>query len=174
MYITIFMFMLLLINIMFTIMIHPLTSTLLIIIQTIIICIIMSSNLYSFWFSYILFMIFLGGMLVLFIYLTSLASNEMFFLPMKTMMIMTLMLIISTMMMNKMNYMKYNMNIKNDYLMSSIIMNMSTEMPMNITQLYNMPNMNLTILTIMYLLITLIIIVKITQIYEGPLRQLMN
>lgn len=31
-----------------------------------------------FWFSYILFLVFLGGVLVLFIYITSLASNEKF------------------------------------------------------------------------------------------------
>ncbi|MGL5470365.1 MAG: NADH-quinone oxidoreductase subunit J [Shewanella sp.] len=31
-----------------------------------------------FWFSYILFLVFLGGVLVLFIYMTSLASNEKF------------------------------------------------------------------------------------------------
>jgi NADH-ubiquinone oxidoreductase chain 6 len=32
----------------------------------------------NFWFSYILFLVFLGGVLVLFIYITRLASNEKF------------------------------------------------------------------------------------------------
>lgn len=32
----------------------------------------------SYWFSYILVLVFLGGVLVLFLYMTSLASNEKF------------------------------------------------------------------------------------------------
>lgn len=32
----------------------------------------------NFWFSYVLFLVFLGGVLVLFIYITRLASNEKF------------------------------------------------------------------------------------------------
>nr|QYK91445.1 NADH dehydrogenase subunit 6 [Tarbinskiellus portentosus]UBU97852.1 NADH dehydrogenase subunit 6 [Tarbinskiellus sp.]DAZ85812.1 TPA_asm: NADH dehydrogenase subunit 6 [Tarbinskiellus portentosus] len=169
MFMTLLMMFMLIINIVFSTMTHPLAITLLIIMQTMIICTITGSMSYSFWFSYILFMIFLGGMLVLFIYITSLASNEMFQLPIKTMMTslaMTSMVMLLTIPL--LPLMTNNMN-KMDTLMMTF-MNTSIE-PNNLNQLYNYPNMNLTILTISYLLFTLIIIVKITSIQEGPLRQ---
>nr|YP_010145954.1 NADH dehydrogenase subunit 6 [Gryllus lineaticeps]QQO79793.1 NADH dehydrogenase subunit 6 [Gryllus lineaticeps] len=170
MYLLMFTMMMLMINSFFIMMNHPLAITLLIIIQTLMICIMTGSISYSFWFSYILFLIFLGGMLVLFIYITSLASNEMFQLPMKTMitnfMISTTIILITINMYNHM--MSFHLY-KNDSFMNKII-NITMENN-NLNQLYNYPNFILTIITITYLLITLIIIVKITSFQEGPLRQ---
>jgi len=57
---------------------HPLAMGLILLIQTIFICLLRGLLIKSFWFSYILFLIFIGGILVLFIYVTSLASNEIF------------------------------------------------------------------------------------------------
>merc|ERR1739838_23170 len=62
----------------FTRLVHPLAIGLALLFQTILICCTTGLSNLSFWFSYILFLIFLGGILVLFIYVTSLASNEMF------------------------------------------------------------------------------------------------
>uniref|UniRef100_UPI0030DF3AB4 NADH dehydrogenase subunit 6 n=1 Tax=Duolandrevus obsidianus TaxID=2715842 RepID=UPI0030DF3AB4 len=161
----------LIINLTFTSMYHPLAITLLIILQTVLIALMMGPISYSFWFSYILFLIFLGGMLVLFIYITSLASNEMFYIPMKMILpfitFIPIMLIITFLM----NYTVMNPLIKQESI-NTMTLNLSTESYKNLSQLYNYPNMNLTILTIMYLLFTLIVIVKITQIQEGPLRQM--
>nr|QNV11699.1 NADH dehydrogenase subunit 6 [Rhamphomyia barbata] len=64
---------------------HPLAMGLMLLMQTFLICLITGLMTKSFWFSYILFLIFLGGMLVLFIYVTSLASNEMFSMSMNLM-----------------------------------------------------------------------------------------
>nr|UBU97813.1 NADH dehydrogenase subunit 6 [Teleogryllus occipitalis] len=156
------------INMTFIMMNHPLAITMLIIMQTIMICLTTGSISYSFWFSYILFMIFLGGMLVLFIYITSLASNEMFQLPTKTMLIfMTLIPMLMMMLLNYNNHLLLNLS-KNESFMNNSI-NLSLESN-NLNQLYNHPNFSLTIMTIIYLLITLIIIVKITSFQEGPLR----
>lgn len=124
---------------------------------------------YSYWFSYILFIIFLGGILVLFIYITRLASNEIFQLPIKTIIIS----IISVTTCISITYLYYNHLTtfhlhKNDSLTNKFI-NFSIENN-NLNQLYNHPNFLLTIITIIYLLITLIIIVKITSFQEGPLR----
>uniref|UniRef100_A0AAU6MWZ7 NADH-ubiquinone oxidoreductase chain 6 n=1 Tax=Xenogryllus lamottei TaxID=3120008 RepID=A0AAU6MWZ7_9ORTH len=171
--ITITMTIILTLNIMFLITTHPLASTILIIMQTLLICTMTGPLSYSFWFSYILFMIFLGGMLVLFIYITSLASNEMFNIPTKTTLIITILSITMMMLLNNINIMNYN-NYKNDMLHNFLTPHSSSELPMNLIQLYNMPTSILTIITIIYLLITLIIMVKITQIKEGPLRQSMN
>nr|UBU97865.1 NADH dehydrogenase subunit 6 [Gryllus bimaculatus] len=162
------MFMLM-INTLFIMMSHPLAITLLIIIQTMMICITTGSISYSFWFSYILFLIFLGGMLVLFIYITSLASNEMFQLPVKTMIINFMMSITIILTMSYMfNHMLSFHMYMNDSFTNKII-NITMENN-NLNQLYNYPNFIMTIITIMYLLITLIIIVKITSFQEGPLR----
>nr|QOL00670.1 NADH dehydrogenase subunit 6 [Loxoblemmus doenitzi] len=155
-------------NMLFSMMIHPLSLTLLIIIQTLMICLISGPISYSFWFSYILFMVFLGGMLVLFIYITSIASNEMFLLPSKTILYLMMILIMLSMMMMKLNYMLINQNNKNDSMFTNL--NMFQE-PVNLNQLYNQPNFSVTILSISYLLFTLIVIVKITEIQEGPLRK---
>merc|ERR1712221_33590 len=65
-------------SLFFTRLSHPLAIGLALLSQTILICLITGLSSSSFWFSYILFLIFLGGMLVLFIYVTSLASNEIF------------------------------------------------------------------------------------------------
>nr|QGQ61703.1 NADH dehydrogenase subunit 6 [Pseudolebinthus sp. 1 RN-2019] len=172
--INILMIIMITLNTLFLLMTHPLASTLLIILQTINICMMLGPLFYSFWFSYILFMIFLGGMLVLFIYITSLASNEMFHLPNKSMLITLMISIIMLIMLYSTKHNQFNYNMKNDQLNSSFIMIISTENPTNLYQLYNIPNVNLTLLTIMYLLITLIILVKMTQIQEGPLRQMNN
>uniref|UniRef100_A0AAU6MX75 NADH-ubiquinone oxidoreductase chain 6 n=1 Tax=Xenogryllus maniema TaxID=3120009 RepID=A0AAU6MX75_9ORTH len=160
-------------NITFMLTTHPLTSTILIIMQTLLICTLTGPLSYSFWFSYILFMIFLGGMLVLFIYITSLASNEMFNIPIKTTLTTMMLSMILLLSMTTINFMNHN-NVKNDIMFNFLTPHNSTELPMNLIQLYNMPTSILTILTIIYLLITLIIMVKITQIQEGPLRQSMN
>jgi len=52
------------------------------------ICLIRGTIYRRFWFSYILFIIIIGGILVLFIYITRLASNEIFSPSNKILMIM--------------------------------------------------------------------------------------
>jgi len=57
---------------------HPIAIGPILLIQTVIVCLIRGTTFKSFWFSYILFIIIIGGILVLFIYITRLASNETF------------------------------------------------------------------------------------------------
>nr|YP_010506495.1 NADH dehydrogenase subunit 6 [Syritta pipiens]QUE27790.1 NADH dehydrogenase subunit 6 [Syritta pipiens]UXF58187.1 NADH dehydrogenase subunit 6 [Syritta pipiens] len=152
---------------------HPITMGLLLLIQTVLICCITGLMTKSFWFSYILFLIFVGGMLVLFIYMTSLASNEMFSISMKmtTISIITfIMLFFIILFMDKMIMMFNSMNNE----MNSII-NLNSyiqENTLNLNKLYNYPNNMITILLINYLLITLIATVKITKLFHGPLRSM--
>nr|YP_009526705.1 NADH dehydrogenase subunit 6 [Cacoplistes rogenhoferi]AXY63908.1 NADH dehydrogenase subunit 6 [Cacoplistes rogenhoferi] len=157
------------INTILLFMMHPLSFTILIILQTIFLSLTLSKSSYSSWFSYILFLIFLGGMLVLFIYMTSLASNEMFLMPKKSLLTPIMMTMLFMMFYSYIHHMSTTQLMTQDSLMKSIIYN--TEMPHNLTQLYNLPSMNITIMMISYLLITLIVIVKITEIHQGPLRQ---
>nr|YP_010596275.1 NADH dehydrogenase subunit 6 [Taxigramma karakulensis]WAJ60520.1 NADH dehydrogenase subunit 6 [Taxigramma karakulensis] len=170
----ILMFLLIMFNFIFMNMKHPLAMGLILLIQTTLICLLSGLISKSFWFSYILFLIFLGGMLVLFIYVTSLASNEMFSFSMKLTINSIMFLLISSMilMILDKNILIQFMNIE----MKSMI-NMSsfiTENSLSLNKLYNYPTNLLTILLMNYLLITLITIVKITKLSEGPLRPMSN
>nr|QXG15697.1 NADH dehydrogenase subunit 6 [Sarcophaga depressifrons] len=170
----ILMTLLLIFSFIFFNMKHPLAMGLTLLIQTTLIC--LSSGLMNktFWFSYILFLVFLGGMLVLFIYVTSLASNEMFSFSIK-LMIMTisvfLMSISVMIIMDKNILTQYtNMEIKSIFDLNSYIM----ENSMSLMKLYNYPTNLLTIMLMNYLLITLIAVVKITKLFKGPLRPMFN
>nr|YP_009763112.1 NADH dehydrogenase subunit 6 [Myrmeleon formicarius]QIR63624.1 NADH dehydrogenase subunit 6 [Myrmeleon formicarius] len=149
---------------------HPLAMGLTLLIQTIIISLISGLFTFSYWFAYVLFLIMLGGMLVLFIYVTSLASNELFSFSMKNLFIsmITFVILISGWMIidssmiisNSMEMIEFSPN-----------NNLFTENELSLIKLYNNPSMNITILMINYLLLTLVVVVKITNINYGPLRQ---
>nr|YP_009233456.1 NADH dehydrogenase subunit 6 [Engaewa subcoerulea]AMB27349.1 NADH dehydrogenase subunit 6 [Engaewa subcoerulea] len=66
------------ISLLFTRMTHPLSMGVALLTQTLLVCISTGASNSCFWFSYILFLIFMGAMLILFIYVASLASNESF------------------------------------------------------------------------------------------------
>nr|YP_007025991.1 NADH dehydrogenase subunit 6 [Chrysopa pallens]AFL65895.1 NADH dehydrogenase subunit 6 [Chrysopa pallens] len=147
---------------------HPLAMGLNLLIQTIFISLLCGFMSFTYWFSYVLFLIMLGGMLVLFLYVTSLASNELFSF---NMLYMLMMLIISTFLSiilifnDKFMWLMSNIETINFNLISNL------ENENNLIKLYNNPTMNLTMLMIIYLFLTLIIVVKITNINYGPLRQ---
>nr|YP_010586931.1 NADH dehydrogenase subunit 6 [Agria mihalyii]UZZ45796.1 NADH dehydrogenase subunit 6 [Agria mihalyii] len=153
---------------------HPLAMGLTLLIQTTLICMMSGLMTKTFWFSYILFLVFLGGMLVLFIYVTSLASNEMFTLSIK-LMIISLMIFFTSMIilyfLDKTMLLQYsNLEIKSTFNMNSYLM----ETSLSLNKLYNHPTNLLTILLMNYLLITLIAVVKITKLFKGPLRPMLN
>nr|QLY89786.1 NADH dehydrogenase subunit 6 [Empis tessellata] len=154
---------------------HPLAMGLMLLIQTVFICLITGLLTKTFWFSYILFLIFLGGMLVLFIYVTSLASNEMFSLSLNLMMLMIIMLLTMMIMLITMDKMSTISMLMNNEM--SEIFNMNSFMNeniLNLNKMYNFPTNMLTLLLINYLLLSLIAIVKITNVFYGPLRLMNN
>nr|YP_010730142.1 NADH dehydrogenase subunit 6 [Protohermes motuoensis]WEG22775.1 NADH dehydrogenase subunit 6 [Protohermes motuoensis] len=149
---------------------HPLAMGLILLLQTMMICLTSGIMIQTFWFSYILFLIMLGGMLILFIYMTSLASNELFSISMKTTFInlllsSLLMLIFFT---DSFSWISNWTNMDMNTMSNNLFF---TENSSELMKLYNFPTMNLTLLLINYLFLTLIIIVKITNIFLGPLRQ---
>nr|QPJ78640.1 NADH dehydrogenase subunit 6 [Mansonia uniformis] len=149
---------------------HPLAMGLMLLMQTLLNCITLGLFMKTFWFSYILFLVFLGGMLVLFIYVTSLSSNEMFSISFKLIFI-SLMTIISTMFMllffdKSMIEFFFENNDMN--LLSSF--SFMQENTYSLNKLYNFPTNLITILLINYLFLTLLVTVKITKKKFGPLR----
>nr|YP_009268478.1 NADH dehydrogenase subunit 6 [Biston thibetaria]AID67373.1 NADH dehydrogenase subunit 6 [Biston thibetaria]AIE11781.1 NADH dehydrogenase subunit 6 [Biston thibetaria]ANW36824.1 NADH dehydrogenase subunit 6 [Biston thibetaria] len=167
--------MMLMLSIMMIFLNHPLSIGLLILIQTLMMCLLSGMLIKTYWFSYILFLTFLGGLLVLFIYVSSIASNELFKLNinMKTLMIMLFTMI---MMMQMYMYMYENlnwMNLSNNISNTNNMMNLSffnNENKINLNKLYNNHTYMMMSMLVIYLFISLVSIVKITNIFYGPLR----
>nr|UEE94332.1 NADH dehydrogenase subunit 6 [Cucujus costatus] len=150
--------------IMFLFLNHPLSFGVILLIQTILIAMISGSISSNFWYSYILFLIMVGGMLVLFIYMTSIASNEKFKFSSKLFFLMNLTIPIFMLMMMD-NFFLNSPNSK-EY-MNIEILNFSFSM----NKYMNWPTNMIYFIIIIYLFITLIAVVKITNINYGPLRQ---
>nr|ADW83158.1 NADH dehydrogenase subunit 6 [Boreus elegans] len=160
------------INMIFIQMNHPLSMGLILLIQTLLICLISGILTKTFWFSYILFLIFLGGMLVLFIYMTSLASNEIFSFSMNNMTTSIMIIYITLMFLMLLDPFYWNTyfnNLDKLNMLNNFIMNNNMIM---LTKIYNPPTSFITLLLANYLFLTLIIVVKITNIFYGPLRQM--
>ena len=161
------------ISILFTTILHPLAIGLRLLVQTILICCSTGLINVSFWFSYILFLIFLGGILVLFIYITSLASNEIFspsisiitFILIRMPIILLLIIITDNTILTQLNYFKIPIVFKELPYISDLSL---------VSIIYNSTNLNLTIFIVFYLFLTLIVVVKITNIFFGPLRLSIN
>nr|WHL55140.1 NADH dehydrogenase subunit 6 [Amitermes sp.]WNL54313.1 NADH dehydrogenase subunit 6 [Amitermes sp. 'mifer'] len=148
-------------SLMFTQMKHPMAMGLMLLIQTTMVCLISGTMYSSFWFSYILFMIMIGGMLVLFMYMTSLASNEMFSPSNKMLMVTLMMLPILMYMMPSVTNNK-EMNMHNTM--------MENEILTTTTVMYNQMMGTMTTLLVLYMLLTLIVVVNIINVSKGPLR----
>nr|QUL58873.1 NADH dehydrogenase subunit 6 [Musca vitripennis] len=153
---------------------HPLAMGLTLLIQTVLVSMLSGLMTKTFWFSYILFLVFLGGMLVLFIYVTSLASNEMFSFSSKLLISSVsifFIAILSLYFIDKSILLQYtNLEIQSISNLNSYLM----ENSLSLNKLYNYPTNLLTILLMNYLLITLIAVVKITNLFKGPLRPMFN
>nr|YP_010536439.1 NADH dehydrogenase subunit 6 [Chaetocnema confinis]UYC28917.1 NADH dehydrogenase subunit 6 [Chaetocnema confinis] len=135
---------------------HPLSSGLTLMLQTIMISIMTGKMSMNFWFSYILFIIMIGGMMVLFIYMTSIASNEKF----------------------KINPLMFII------LLITLIMTFFTEFPIIETMNFSTyqfkfmfkkyldyPHLMITLFMMTYLFICLILVIKMTNNKQGALRQ---
>nr|YP_010309740.1 NADH dehydrogenase subunit 6 [Epicauta tenella]UMR54857.1 NADH dehydrogenase subunit 6 [Epicauta tenella] len=150
-------------SILFMFLSHPLSLGLTLIIQTTIISLLTGNLCFNFWFSYILFLIMIGGMLILFIYMTSIASNEKFTFNLKLFILM----ILGTFSLTIMFFIIPNL----DTMINNDMINFNTN-TLNFSMIkytYIPMNMILTFM-IIYLFITLIAIVKIVNTKFGPLR----
>nr|YP_010835947.1 NADH dehydrogenase subunit 6 [Scopura montana]WGC89466.1 NADH dehydrogenase subunit 6 [Scopura montana] len=158
-------------SMIFTQMTHPLAMGLMLLLQTLIICLMTGLMTQTFWFSYILFLVFLGGLLVLFIYVTSLASNEMFIVSTK-MTILTLIPLLTLLLIYLfMDPLTYLMNMfNNDMLTINYSLGYPEESILSLMKLYNQPTQLITLMLVLYLFLTLIAVVTITSIFQGPLR----
>ena len=134
---------------------------LILLIQTIMVCLIRGTIYRSFWFSYILFIIIIGGILVLFIYMTRLASNEIFSPSNKILMASSITLPILIYIIPALT------NNKDINIHDTIIEN---EITTTTTVIYNQIIGTITTILVIYILLTLIVVVNIINVSKGPLR----
>nr|AXS65172.1 NADH dehydrogenase subunit 6 [Coleoptera sp. 11 KM-2017] len=150
-------------TLMFIFLTHPISMGSLLLMQTILVSLLIGNLNINFWFSYILFLILIGGMMVLFLYMTSIASNETFkknfllFLPLLLFLIYPLVINNQTM--------NFYINNQECYLFSN-----NTEFQQILTKFINLPYQMVFMFMVIYLLLTLIAVVNITGIQQGPLR----
>ena len=142
-------------------------------IQTLTVCILINSNHERSWFSFILFLVFLGGILILFIYVTSVASNEKFKISLSLFLlfILTVVIIYLTNIFYN-DLFTYLINLIHTLDLSIWSIKNQNEASKSIFKLFNYPSNLITILLIYYLLFSLIVIVKITNFNKGPLRSI--
>lgn len=137
-------------NIIFLSANHPLIIGLILLAQTITIALFTGLTLSSFWFSYILILVFLGGILILFIYVASIASNEKFS---KYSLIPSLILSLV-----------FTLAIRRIFFPSIISVKLSeNEIRPSFIWMYSWPLIILLRFLIIYLFIVLVAIVKITK-----------
>nr|ALO76945.1 NADH deshydrogenase subunit 6 [Oxytelus sp. OXY01] len=149
-------------SIMFIFMKHPISLGMILLFQTIMTALLMNSLLMNAWFSYIMLLVMIGGLLILFIYMTSLVSNEKFkFNPLILMMNFIYFILMSMLYFTE----KFNL---------TMVINTNPMLIYNLPMNFNkflMSNTMIMLMMIIYLLIVMIAVVKISNFKSGPLRQ---
>jgi len=112
-----------------------------------------------------------GGVLILFTYITRIASNETFYLSKNLIIISiiiisiyTIIIFIDTNIISQLFKIRDSINI-------NYIINFIRDNNLILNKIYNKPRNTISLILINYLFLTLIIVVKITNINYGPLRQ---
>nr|YP_010693567.1 NADH dehydrogenase subunit 6 [Scolytoplatypus skyliuae]WCB99758.1 NADH dehydrogenase subunit 6 [Scolytoplatypus skyliuae] len=145
---------------------HPLTIGVILLINTILISLISGMFYLNFWFSYILFLIMISGLLIMFIYMTSVASNEKFTINKYSLLMILFLscLMVTSTISDKFFYTMKPMN-TNTMMLNEFIKNT------HMSKFFTSPNMSLLLFLMIYLLLTLMMVAKITDKKMGPLRQ---
>nr|AAC47691.1 NADH dehydrogenase 6 [Limulus polyphemus] len=139
-------------SVLFLISYHPIMMIMNLILTTILVSLMTTLLMKTSWFSYTLFLIMVGGMLVVFIYIASLAPNESFKMLTKIplLIILSMPLLFTTI---------------------SFKTSIYPEMyKISISKIFSNLPMLTTLFLVTFLLITLIAVVKITKISQGPIR----
>nr|YP_011036755.1 NADH dehydrogenase subunit 6 [Arrugada affinis]WRK21424.1 NADH dehydrogenase subunit 6 [Arrugada affinis] len=136
----------------------PMSLGIALLIQTTISTILLSKMMDSSWISMIMFLMLVGGLLILFMYMSSIASNEKF-KPSAKMLLITIIIMMPTM---------------DEVLMNAMAddkAQISTQLEtISFTKMYNKKTLSFTLMMFNYLMLTMIVITSIIKIYSGPLR----
>nr|YP_010757462.1 NADH dehydrogenase subunit 6 [Zahniserius cylindricus]WEU77805.1 NADH dehydrogenase subunit 6 [Zahniserius cylindricus] len=136
----------------------PMSMGVFLLAQTMVSSILITKMLTTSWISMIFFLMFIGGLMILFMYMSSIASNEKFKTSYKIIILMMILIMMPT-----------------EELLSEIQMNefllmfMKSE-TMSINKIYNKKTFSITLFMFMYMLLTMISITSIIKVFKGPLR----
>nr|YP_010502924.1 NADH dehydrogenase subunit 6 [Nephotettix virescens]UXD78701.1 NADH dehydrogenase subunit 6 [Nephotettix virescens] len=136
----------------------PMSMGVLLMIQTIFSTLILAKIMDSSWMPMIVFLMFIGGLLILFMYMSSIASNEKFTSNINIFMLFMMIMILPI-----------------EELMTEVQMENSMTMfiskeSISMMKIYNKKTLLVTVLMFMYMYLTMIAVTKVIKIYKGPLR----
>nr|YP_010582880.1 NADH dehydrogenase subunit 6 [Uzeldikra longiprocessa]UGN61300.1 NADH dehydrogenase subunit 6 [Uzeldikra longiprocessa] len=137
---------------------NPMSMGMLLIMQTMFMIMFINTISNTSWFMMITFMMMIGGLLILFMYMSSIASNEKFKMKLNLTMILMLMLI------------WWDDKLINNQISETMNLMIINEESMALTKLYNKKSMMITMMLVLYLLLTMISVSKMVKHYKGPLR----
>nr|WQB38566.1 NADH dehydrogenase subunit 6 [Acanalonia sp.] len=144
---------------------HPISMGTMLMSQTIMACSIMMVSHTNPWYSYILFITIIGGLMVMFMYMSSIASNEKFKFNTNKLvfMMLTLMVIFIIAMKDPTitDLQKIKENKMNTY---------ETEELKTLSKFFNSKKMILTILMMLILFTVMVTVTNISSTFEGPLK----
>nr|AGN73956.1 NADH dehydrogenase subunit 6 [Pterocomma pilosum]AGW80610.1 NADH dehydrogenase subunit 6 [Pterocomma pilosum] len=151
--------------IMLTMMKSPLSSNLIILIQTMTLTMMINLINKTAWISFMIFILYIGGLMIIFLYISSIAFNELNINKNYKNMIFKLMLIIMMINFFKNSFNMENLNYENKFMY---------EDNFYFLNMFMLPN-NLMIYMIMIILFfMLILIIWLLKINKGPIRQKNN
>nr|QBG38592.1 NADH dehydrogenase subunit 6 [Acropyga donisthorpei] len=127
----------------------------------------------NFLYSIILFLIMISGLLIIFLYFSSLISNEQMNFKINKLLFFNLILniIIFYILNSIFNFLPFSMK-KFNFSEITLIYKFNEMNYQNILNLYEYPYSNLTIISMLYLLISLFMIIKICSIKSSTLRKI--
>nr|AZZ89112.1 NADH dehydrogenase subunit 6 [Magadhaideus sp. n. SX-2018] len=152
-------------SIIIVMMRHPLSLGLMLMIQTTMMCVYSSMIMSTSWFGYILFITIIGGLMIMFMYMSSIASNEKFKTSKILIPMMILTTIILTMTIQDPSMEEFN-KIKEIKLFT-----LNSEEMLSTSKFLMDYKSNLTILIMMILLLTMVAVTNISNTFEGPLKK---
>ena len=154
-------------RIVFSNIAQPLRIGVILLIQTFLVALLRGTVLFRYWFSYILMLVFLGAILILFIYVSSLAPNQQFKIPGPAILI-----VISLIFLSFITFLFDPLATNTSYTKIRSFSNISVLIrPTWILRIiYDNRCYLVTSLIILYLFLTLVVVVKVVCPFFGPLR----
>lgn len=150
---------------------HPITLIIFLLFYTSITCLIISIWKDNFIFSIIIFLIIIRGLLIIFLYFSSLISNEQFKFSINLFSIVIIILNIIILLYLSPLFLS-NLSSSLQPIETKPLSNINQSLFNNIIKIYLYPYNNLTIICILFLLISLFLIIKICSIKSSSLRKI--
>nr|YP_009946944.1 NADH dehydrogenase subunit 6 [Macrostemum floridum]QOH91262.1 NADH dehydrogenase subunit 6 [Macrostemum floridum] len=157
-------------NLMFMMAKTPLVNGILLLIQTISISLLMNLTTNIYWISYIFYLMMVGGLLILFMYMCSISSNELILNNSMFIMISMIMIFFIIFLFNQFYFFSFKTWYFNFHWTPNSLLNFLSDPIIISNKLFNSNFHLLTIMLMSYLLIILTVISKLISSINGPLR----